>query len=97
MQAKYADMEFDWDPTKAAKNLRKHYVSFEEASTSLRDTLSITGGDPEHSEDESRWIPFGISDKGRLLVASHTEEGETIRIISARVATNTVRKMCEEG
>jgi len=82
---------------KAAENLRKHAVSFEEAATVFRDTLSATGRDPDHSVDEEPYITFGISSRGRLLVVSHTERGDTIRIISARLVTKGERKIYEEG
>lgn len=90
-------MRFTWDPKKAAANLRKHGVAFEEASTIFRDTLSETGSDPDHSVGEHRFITFGISQHDRLLVVSHTDESDTIRIISARPATRQERKIYEEG
>jgi uncharacterized protein len=90
-------MRFIWDARKAVKNLRKHGVSFEEAATVFRDTLSATGFDPEHSSREHRFVTFGLSDAGRLLVVSHTEEAESIRIISARMATRKERIIYEEG
>ena len=90
-------MRVEWDPRKAASNLRRHKVSFEEASTALEDALSLTGDDPDHSIDEARQITFGVSSAGGLLVVSHTERGERIRIISARLATRTERELYEEG
>jgi uncharacterized DUF497 family protein len=90
-------MQFEWDPKKAAINLRDHKVSFEEAATALEDDLSLTSDDPDHSIDEARQITFGVSSTGRLLVVSHTERGERIRIISARLATRSERKLYEEG
>ena len=90
-------MQFEWDPAKAAENLAKHGVSFEEAATVFRDTLSATGADPDHSVGEERFIIFGISTSGRLLVVAHTEHGDIIRIISARLATSGERKIYEEG
>src|SRR3989344_4267179 len=90
-------MEFEWDPKKAISNLRKHKVSFEEASTALRDTMAATGADPDHSIGEFRYVTFGISERGRLLVVAHTEQSETIRIISARLASRRERKINEEG
>jgi uncharacterized DUF497 family protein len=89
-------MEFAWDTRKAVANLKKHKVSFEEAATALKDTLSITGIDPDHSIGEFRWLTFGVSDQGRLLAVAHTEEGELIRIISARTATKVERVLYEE-
>ena len=76
---------------------RKHGVSFEEASSALRDTFSATGHDPDHSEDEDRFETFGVSSRGRLLAVAHTERGNSIRIISARLATNAERQIYEEG
>lgn len=90
-------MRFTWDGRKAAANLRKHGVSFEEASTVFRDTLSATGLDPDHSIGEHRFVTFGISKQSRLLLVSHTEEDDTIRIISARLVTRQERKIYEEG
>jgi len=90
-------MRFVWDSRKAARNLKKHGVSFEEASTALADDYAVTGADPDHSVGESRWITFGISDRGRLLVVSHTEDGDIIRLISARPATRSERKLYEEA
>jgi uncharacterized DUF497 family protein len=76
---------------------RKHGVSFEEASSALRDTFSATGHDPDHSEDEDRFVTFGVSSRGRLLAVAHTERGNSIRIISARLATDAERQIYEEG
>jgi uncharacterized DUF497 family protein len=91
------DVKFVWDPKKAGANARKHGVSFAEASTALRDTLAVTGSDPDHSLGEERFVTFGVSAKGILLVVSHTEEEDVIRIISARPATRKERKIYEEG
>ncbi len=88
-------MKFIWDKNKANINLRKHGVSFEEATTALHDSLSVTGYDPDHSISEDRFITFGISNKNRLLTVSHTEENEIIRIISCRLATSQERKIYE--
>ena len=77
-------------------NLRKHGVSFEEASTALRDSFSATAHDPDHSEDEDRFVTLGVSSIGRLLAVAHTERGNNIRIISARLATKSERKIYEE-
>ena len=90
-------MRFEWDPAKAADNVARHGVSFQEAATVFRDPLSATGPDPDHSFDEERFVTFGISTSGRLLVIAHTERGDTIRIISARPATVGERKIYEEG
>jgi uncharacterized DUF497 family protein len=90
-------LQFEWDPAKAAENFAKHRVSFQEAATVFRDTLSATGLDPDHSIDEERFVIFGVSTSGRLLVVAHTERDDTIRIISARPATPAERKIYEEG
>jgi uncharacterized DUF497 family protein len=88
---------FTWDPDKGAGNRRKHGVSFEEASTALRDPLAVTGSDPDHSFGEFRLVTFGMSNQDRLLTVSHTEEGAIIRLISARPATRQERRIYEEG
>lgn len=90
-------MKIAWDPKKARTNRQKHNVSFEEAATALRDPLAATGADPDHSIHEFRYLTFGISVTGRLLVVAHTDEGDTIRIISARVASKGERRIYEEG
>ena len=90
-------MQVQWDPKKAAINLRDHKVSFEEAATALEDEFSLTGDDPDHSMDEARQITFGVSRAGRLLIVSNTERGDSIRIISARRATKPERRLYEEG
>ena len=90
-------MRVVWDPLKAQVNLRRHKVSFEEAATALRDPLSATGADPDHSVDEARYVTFGVSEHGRLLIVAHTDQGDAIRIISARVAGKAERRIYEEG
>lgn len=90
-------MEFDWDPQKAATNLNDHKVSFEEAASVFGDPLAITFPDPDHSAGEERWLTFGFSFTGRLLVVSHTERDKTIHLISARLVTRRERKIYEKG
>ncbi len=90
-------MRFEWDPDKAARNLRKHGVSFEEAASVFGDSLAITFDDPDHSIGESRSLTFGTSSEGRLLVVSHIESRTKARIISARSAMRHERKIYEEG
>ena len=90
-------MRFEWDPEKASDNLSKHGVSFEEAATVFRDPLSATGPDPDHSVGEERFVTFGVSTNGRLLVVGHIEHGDIIRIITARPAIPGERKLYEEG
>jgi uncharacterized DUF497 family protein len=90
-------MKFEWDIKKAGTNSREHKVTFEEAATALSDPMSATGADPDHSITEDRYITFGVSERGRLLVVAYADKGETIRIISARVASKGERKIYEEG
>jgi uncharacterized DUF497 family protein len=88
-------MKFEWDPRKAAANLAKHRVSFEDASTVFGDPLAGTIPDPVHSAEEARFITVGRSDAGSLVVVVHAERGERARIISARVATPVERRRYE--
>ncbi len=90
-------MHFEWDTEKAVVNRRKHGVTFEEASSALRDSFSATALDPDHSGDEVRFVTFGVSSLGRLLTVSHTDRENAIRIISARLATNIERQIYEDG
>ena len=90
-------MDFQWDPGKAKSNLRKHGVSFDEAASVFFDSLAVSGNDPDHSIDESRYVTFGLSSRGRLLTVIHTVRADSIRILSARRATRTERKLYEEG
>ncbi|HHT9126550.1 MAG TPA: BrnT family toxin [Candidatus Brocadiia bacterium] len=90
-------MEFEWDPKKAAANEQKHSVTFQETATVFGDPLAVTFADPDHSANEQRYITFGLSRHKRLLVVSHTDRGERIRIISARLTTRKERRIYEEG
>ena len=90
-------MNFIWDAKKAASNTKKHGISFEEASTVFLDTLSITGADPDHSKGEERWVTFGNSALNKFIAVSHTDSGETIRIISARLGTKFERNLYEKN
>jgi uncharacterized protein len=89
-------MEFEWDPQKARANIIKHKVTFEEASSVFGDPLAITFGDPDHSEDENRYLTFGLSLYKRLLVVSHTDRYHRTRIISARLMNRQEKKIYEE-
>ncbi len=82
---------FDWDLVKAARNRRRHGISFEEAASAFADTLSNTVPDPSHSEGEDRFVLIGTTREGVLVVVVHTEEVNTIRIISARRANRRER------
>ncbi len=88
-------MQFEWDPKKAKGNRKKHGVSFEEAVSVFYDPLSATFEDPDHSNDELRLITVGFSSGNRLLIVSHSDRGEALRIISARLATTHERKRHE--
>ena len=90
-------LEFTWDANKAASNLEKHGVSFEEASTAFGDPLSITVDDPNHSEDETRFVLVGLTFEGKLVIVVHVELEDSIRIISAREATRRERNDYEQG
>ena len=88
-------MRFVWDERKAATNLAKHGVSFEEAATVFGDPLSDTFDDPDHSAEERRYLIIGTSNRGRMLIVAHTDDGEVVRIISAREPTSGERKSYE--
>ena len=90
-------MELEWDDEKAAANLTKHGVSFEEAQTVFDDSLYVDFYDPDHSLDEHRYIIIGESRQRRLLIVSYTERDEVIRLISAREVTRSERETYEEG
>lgn len=90
-------MNFEWDLDKADSNERKHGVTFTEAQTIFGDLLSVTGYDPGHANDEDRYLTMGTSVDGRLLVVSHTDRGDVIRIIGAREAARRERKDYEDG
>ena len=90
-------MAFEWDSNKAATNLAKHGVSFEEAKTVFDDPLYIDFYDLDHSDDEHRYIMIGMSEQNRLLLVAYTQRGDVIRLISARQATRVERKAYEQG
>lgn len=89
-------MVYEYDPEKAAANLRKHKVSFAEAASVFLDPLALTFSDPDHSDVEDREITIGMSSKQRVLFVSHCERGDRIRIISARRATRKERLHYEQ-
>ena len=91
-------MQFEWDPDKAASNLNKHGVCFEEATTVFANPLALIFEDEEHSQDEVREIIIGHSERNRLLLVSFTErQRSSLRIISARVATRRERDDYEQN
>jgi len=89
-------LTYAWDKRKESANIKKHGVSFHEASTVFLDDLSMTFYDPDHSDDEDRFITLGISSTGRLLFVSHADRGVTTRIVSAREATKKEREGYEK-
>lgn len=88
--------EFEWDPDKSEFNRRKHGVPFEEATTVFADPRSISMYDPDHSDDEDRYLVLGLSQRGRILVVSYTDRPPRARIISARPATRRERTQYEQ-
>jgi uncharacterized DUF497 family protein len=91
------NLTFEWDEAKAAFNLRKHKISFDEGKTVFGDPLLLTFPDVKHLGDESRYISIGASSKGRLLVVVHLDRKSNVRIISCRKATPAERTAYEEG
>jgi uncharacterized DUF497 family protein len=89
-------MKFEWDEAKAAENLRKHGVSFDEAITVFEDPLFLIFSDVSHSFREQRYIIMGGSNQGRLLVVAYTPKKDRTRLISAKKATPWERKAYEE-
>ncbi|NBX37157.1 MAG: BrnT family toxin [Planctomycetes bacterium] len=94
-----SELRFEWDPRKAAANKSKHGVTFDEAVSVFADELALFMADPEHSDKEDRFVLLGLSSSVRLLVVvhSHREDDETIRIISARRANNRERAHYKES
>ena len=90
-------MKFEWDKNKAAQNLSKHKISFDEAKTAFDDPLYVDFYDPDHSVEEHRYIRIGYSAQHRLLIVSYTERKNAIRLISAREATKKEREAYKEG
>ncbi len=90
-------LNVEWDDRKAASNLAKHGVSFDEGKTVFDDPFYVDFYDPDHSYEEHRYIIVGISQQHRLLVVSYTERGDTIRLISARLATRKEQRVYEDG
>lgn len=92
-------MRFEWDAEKNRANFRKHGVRFEEAQTVFFDEEALVFDDPDHSDDEDRFLLLGFSALARVLVAVHClrDRGDTIRIISARKATKTEREAYARG
>jgi len=90
-------VEFEWDPEKAAANVKKHGVDFAEAMTVFSDPLELTISDPDHSEREQRFLSIGLSTAQRLVVVAYTERAGRTRIINARTANSQERKHYESS
>jgi hypothetical protein len=90
-------VKFEWDSTKAASNLRRHVVSFDEATTVFADPLAATRLDPRYEVEERRFVTLGHSSAHRLIVVAHVDRGDRIRIITARSATGRERRTYEAG
>jgi uncharacterized DUF497 family protein len=90
-------VQFEWDPEKARFNLAEHGVLFDEAATVFGDPLAITVDDPDHSQEEERFLTTGLSSRQRLIIVSHTDRNARVRIISARIAAAAERKQYERG
>jgi uncharacterized protein len=90
-------VQFEWDAEKAHTNLNKHGISFDEASTVFGDPLAVTIDDPDHSEDEQRFLTTGFSQRQRLIIVAHTDREGPVRIFSARDVTSAERKQYESG
>ena len=90
-------MTVEWDARKAAANLKKHRVAFEDAATVFLDPLATTFSDPDHSPEEHREITIGCTIKRHVVFVSHCERAGRTRIVSARLATRNERKQYEEG
>ncbi|HEY8715763.1 MAG TPA: BrnT family toxin [Candidatus Acidoferrum sp.] len=90
------ELNFEWDIRKARENRRKHRVTFPEAATIFSDPLAVTFADPDHSSEEERCLTVGQSVAGRILIVTHTDRDERMRIVSAREVTSYERKYYEE-
>jgi len=90
-------VRFEWDPAKGASNLAKHGVSLEEAATVFGDRLATTVVDPDHSDEEERWLTTGLSQQGRILIVWHADQGCAVRLIGARRASREERRIYESG
>lgn len=90
-------MHFEWDREKAASNLAKHEVSFDDAVTAFGDPLALTILDPDHSDEEQRFLTTGLSQRQRLIIVAHTDRGGSVRIITARPMTARERGQYESG
>jgi uncharacterized DUF497 family protein len=90
-------MRFEWDNAKADQNQSKHGITFDEAQTVFDDPFYVDFYDPDHSENEERYLIIGTSSQGRLLIVSYTERSNAMRLISARELTRSEREAYENG
>lgn len=90
-------MTYEWDPIKAAANVKKHRVTFDEAASVFLDRSALTFWDPDHSQGEDREITIGRSAGRRVLFVAHVAREDRVRIISARRATRREQRQYEEG
>jgi hypothetical protein len=90
-------LQFEWDLDKEKRNIAKHGINFQKATTVFSDPLELTIADPDHSFNEMRWLSIAYSYKNRLLVVSYTERDGRIRIISARPAVPSERRQYESS
>jgi len=90
------DLVFEWDEEKSKQNEVKHGVTFDEAKTIFNDPFAMTVSDPDHSDEEERWLDIGLSSGSRLLVVWYTDRSEQIRIIGSRKATKAEER-AEKG
>ena len=90
-------MQFEWNAEKAQRNLTKHEVSFDEAATVFSDPLAVTIHDPDHSDQEQRFLTTGLSKRRRLIIVAHTDREGRVRIISGREVTASERSQYESG
>jgi uncharacterized DUF497 family protein len=88
-------VKLDWDAKKAASNVRKHSVSFEEAGTVFGDPMALTFDDPDHSTGEMRFLTFGVTRTNKFVIVSYTERQDVTRIISARIMSKQERDIYE--
>ena len=96
MESNGGHLQCEWNTDKAARNVAKHGISFESAVTVFGDPLALTIDDPDHSQDEARFLTLGRSSEGTVLMVSHTGRGDRIRLISARKASRKERKVYSE-
>ncbi len=90
-------VQFEWYPEKACQNLVKHGISFDEAATVLGDPLAVTIDDPDHSQEERRFLTTGLSQRQRLIILAHPDREGRVRTFSAREVTPAERKQYESG